>query len=354
MPNKWSAEAVVSAIKELHEQGESLDSTSVRKRRALVWAAVKYHGSWRKAVEAAGIDYASISRINPNRHVWSKEIIVQMIQNLQKQGLPVNSSYVQEEQPLLYGAACKYFGGWPQAIEATGLSYDEIRLVTFRSWSKEAVADAVIDRVKNGLSISGAVVTVDDRSLYRAANRYFGRRGWAKARMLAGFPPTDPDPRIIWDKQSVREEILRLHEEGVSLNCGALSVSGNRTVYSAGRKVFGSWPKAIAAAGLDYSEIRKNHAPWTKEEVIIGIKSLAKQGVRLSSKATQQSHGDLFGAAVTRFGCWSEAVEAAGISYRMHSRTWSTKAWLRRMHPEQYQQLLRDSHRHAQTRRKVT
>ena len=355
MPQKWNAEIVVSAIKERQAQGAALDLTSVNRiNRILVWAATKYHSSWRKAVEAAGFDYTSITRINPDRRSWSKASIIEGIQELHKQDLPLNSNYVQTQQQLLYGAACKYFGGWPQAIAAAGFDYDQVRVRELRSWSKEAIVDAIVARVTAGKPINGPTVADEDRGLYSAAKRHFGRGGWAKARELAGFTPIDPDPRIIWTEASVRAEIQRFYENGMPLNVGALYGTEYAYLLAAGRKAFGTWAKAVEAAGLEYSKVRKNHQPWTKKEVIMGIKTLNKQGIRLSSKAIQNSHGGLFAAAVIRFGCWSQAVEAAGISYRKHSRTWSTKAWLRRMHPEEYQRLLHGAGRHAQTRRRAT
>lgn len=350
---KWTAEAVVSAIKTLHKAGEALDATSAyRAHRSLVWAADKYHGSWRKAVEASGIDYASVSRIEIDRKTWSREIIIASIVGLHEDGLPLNSNYAQTKERRLYGAACKYFGGWPEAVEAAGLSYDMVRKVKLRTWSIEAILQTIVDRNKAGKSISGATVYAEDRGLYQAAKRHLGAGGWAKARVLAGFAPIDPDPRKKWTEQSTTEEIKRLYVNGVELHTQALQQSEYSYILAAGRKVFGSWERAVNSAGLSYDAIRKIRKNfWTSEEVLRGIKGLEAQGLSLSLKNIRAGRSGLIAAAVKHFGCWSQAVEAAGIQYRLHCQIWSTKAWLRRMHPDEYNATLTNSRALARRRR---
>ncbi|MEO6536194.1 MAG: hypothetical protein ABIT47_00745 [Candidatus Paceibacterota bacterium] len=353
MPRIWTAEAVVSAIKTLQDNGEALDLTSINQaHRNLLWAATKYHGTWRKAVEACGIEYSSVSRIAIDRQSWDKEKIIATLKSLYEQGLPLNSNYVQTKQQRLFGAATKYFGGWPQTVEAAGLNYDRLRKVKLRNWSIEVIIEAVIHRAHSEKSISGAVVYEEDRGLYQAAKRHLGKGGWAKARVLAGFAPIDPDPKRKWTEKSVTEEIQRLHANGVQLYTQALQRSEFSYILAAGRKVFGTWACAIERASLNYAEIRKGRKNfWTREEVLRGIKGLEAQGVRLSLKEVRVGRSGLIAAAIKYFGCWSQAVEAAGIQYRLHCQTWSTKAWLRRMHVDEYNATLETSRTLAKKRR---
>jgi hypothetical protein len=200
-----------------------------------------------------------------------------------------------------------------------------------RQWSEERVVDEVIKRHERGQSLRGDIVSAEDRGLYQAAKRYFGKGGWAKARVLAGFSPVDPKPGQKWNPTSVVREIQRLHQEGVPLNTGSLQGEYGY-ILAAGRKVFGSWAEAIRQAGLDYEDIRKIKMRWwTKARVITCVKNLDARGVRLSSKSIHLSHGDLFAAAIVHFTTWGEAVERAGISYAKHCRIFSSKAWLRRL-----------------------
>lgn len=355
MPQKWSKEIVVSHILERHRGGEKLSSGYMQKNCSpLYQAGCIYCGSWRKAIKAAGIDYDSIKIKQRVRPVWSKEKIIADIQKMVREKKPLNSNHVQTKEWRLYRAASTYFGGWSQAITAAGLDYSKLRKKKpMRSWSRAAIVAEVIQRANQGFSIRGGDVCVEDQGLYLAAKRYFGSGGWAKARTLAGFDPIDPSPWEIWNAKTVCEEILRLHESEVALNTGALQGSPYEYLLGAGRKMFGSWAKAIKAAGLNYSAIRKTRQVgwWTKPRILMCIRSLEKRGVRLSHNAIRDSHGALLAIAVHYFGSWSQAVEAAGISYRLHCRVWSTKAWLRRMREDEYDTTLERAKTHARKRR---
>lgn len=355
MPRKWSREIVVCHILERHRGGQRLNSGYVQVHvKPLYQAGREYFGSWRNAIEAAGLQYDDVRVIEPVCPKWNREKIIAVIRRLNRLKQPLNSFYIQKNDLHLFAAASRYFGGWGQAIEAARLNYSKLRILKpARSWSKSAVVTEILRRVKNGLSIRGNDVCRENQGLYVAARRHFGKCGWAKARVIAGFDPIDPCPFKIWDEQSVREEIVRLYESGVPLNTGSLQKSPYAYILAAGCKYFGTWARAIRAAGLNYSRIRKGRKPgwWTKPRILMCIKSLERRGIRLSHDDIRKSHGALLGAALTYFGSWSKAVEAAGIPYRQHCRIWSTTAWLRRMSEEEYDAALVRAQTHARKRR---
>lgn len=333
MRKRWSAEIVIREVRRQHRAGSPLNHTWVQlHRRSLVWAAHKYHGSWRAAVVAAGINYTEHCLL-VHQHRWDATVVVRLILDRKSKGLPLNSNFVQQHEHGLYAAAVRYHGGWRQAIVAAGLSYFSIRKRLLSTWSKERVVAEILKRVQRHESIGGDAVDREDRALYQAAQRHFGKRGWAKARVAAGFTPIDPRPWKIWDEQTVIGEILRLHRSGIALNTGAVCRGEYGYIHAAGRKVFGTWGQAVSSAGLSYVEIRKAAARgwWTRKRVLTSISSLERAGVRLSSQSIQRTHGDLFGAALKFFGAWSVAVDTAGVDYHMHTHRWSSKAWIRRL-----------------------
>ena len=155
------------------------------------------------------------------------------------------------------------------------------------------------------------------------------------------------------DPQVVISELQRLHGLGVPLNLGSMVGKDHSYLVSAGGRLFGSYALALQAAGLDYRKIRRNES-WTKMKVIRRIRALERRGVRLSCASLKSEYGQaIMGAGINLFGSWSEAVEAAGISYQRHCRVFSTKAWLRRLHQEKYQAALSSSRKHALTRRRI-
>jgi hypothetical protein len=81
--SKWSRERIVAEIRRLHQAGEDLSwAVMERKYQPLCAAAVKqcYFGSWRAAMEAAGLDYEQIKAAARQarrwRARWRKELTV--------------------------------------------------------------------------------------------------------------------------------------------------------------------------------------------------------------------------------------------------------------------------------------
>ncbi|MDB5265358.1 MAG: hypothetical protein JWM39_71 [Parcubacteria group bacterium] len=351
MRQKWNAEIVISAVKELHLKGERINAYYIQENHCDLYSAgVKYHGTWRKVLIAAELTYA-VRR----RNVWSKEIILEKIAEMVDSGEPLNNASVKETHGSLYTSSITYFGGWAQALEAAGIPYDSVRLVApKRSWSKELIVQEILKRKEEGFSLSGTVVQAEDVGLYEAAMSHFGKLGWAQARVAAGLPPIDPRPGIIYDKDVVIVNLRKLHADGVELHFAALRGKPYQNIVTSAIRLFGSYAQALEAAGLDYEDIRKvRRYWWTKEKVIEEIQALEKAGVRLSYMAIQVGYPGLTAGATRMFGTWGQAVEAAGISYRKHLRIWSTRAWLLTVSPEEYQSVLATSHQHANTRRRV-
>ncbi len=104
-------------------------------------------------------------------------------------------------------------------------------------------------------------------------------------------------------KNEVIRELKRRARRGRSLASGA---NRGDWLYAAAVLNFGSWGKAVEAAGFDYHSIRSH--PLTKEEVIEKLKSLDAAGEPLA--ATE--HGRLADAAKRHFGSWRGAVAHVG------------------------------------------
>jgi hypothetical protein len=69
----WTKDEIVKAVKKLYAQGRDLSYNAMAARQqALVSAAAYHFGSYRKAVERAGVDYAEVTR----RPRWTKPKII--------------------------------------------------------------------------------------------------------------------------------------------------------------------------------------------------------------------------------------------------------------------------------------
>ncbi len=121
---------------------------------------------------------------------WSKEKIVETIQELRKQNIDISASNISKNHIPLFTAACsrRYYSSWANAVEAAGIDYDQIleagksrRRKKLTKWSKEQVLEEVRKAESQNL-----LTTYRDRlALYSAARREFG--SWKQALEAAGY-----------------------------------------------------------------------------------------------------------------------------------------------------------------------
>lgn len=192
-------------------------------------------------------------------------------------------------------------------------------------WSKEKVIERIQERSREGLALNSDAIVHEDEPLMGAARRYYG--SWQNALVEAGFDPDahrkEREPTKRWDKSIIIEEIKNLASQGVELNAHAVKRVDSKLV-AAGTTHFGSWKKAIEAAGFDYETVRKT-AKWSKKDVIKTIQTAHKANADLSDNTVSALNPGLYGAAFHYLGSWSSAVEQAGIDYDLVRRTvvWS-------------------------------
>lgn len=117
--------------------------------------------------------------------------------------------------------------------------------------------------------------------------------------------------RESWNKDKVLARINELQMRNAALNAGAVE-RGSARLFAAACTHFGSWSKAIEAAGLDYSSIRRQRR-WSRALVIEEIRRIGLAGLRLGTTvAVRSEFRALHAAAVRFFGSWAKAVRAAG------------------------------------------
>lgn len=120
---RWTREEILERIREMSTQGHDLlDPRFKTRNRSLYLAACahRYFGSWRRAVEAAGLDHEQMRE----SRVWTQGRILRTIQDIAAQGKPLGWAYIEEHEPGIYRAARRKenFGSWAGALQAAGVS----------------------------------------------------------------------------------------------------------------------------------------------------------------------------------------------------------------------------------------
>jgi len=182
-------------------------------------------------------------------------------------------------------------------------------------WNKEAVAMEIVSVHEAGENLSYSNITGTNMALLRAAIRHFG--SWEAAVTFAGIDYETIRRYKSWTRERIIARIQELHGEGYDLSWHnvRLNVDPQLAAAAAKKAHFGSWQKAVEAAGLDYESIRR-YRSWDDQRVLNLVRGFAERGTRLNAKNIQSEDITLITAARRRFDSWSGALTAAGLDYR--------------------------------------
>lgn len=242
---RWSAERVISEVRQWKDQGRPLYANFVRQNfQELLAAAIRYYGSWQKALESADIPYTDVRKYRR----WSKESIIQEIQQLAAQGVDLSfrAMALSQYNAMVYAAIRpKYFGNWRAALEAAGLASEEI--YRYRSWEQEGILEEIRRLKSEGVDLSSKAMDESSNRLIATARRRFGN--WGKALETAGIDYDEVRRRKRWTRENLVEGILDLKRQGVKLITPEVK-RANPSLFAAACKkhFYGTWKKALKAA----------------------------------------------------------------------------------------------------------
>ncbi len=144
-------------------------------------AAERLFGSWKAAIETAGLDYSKIRRYKK----WSREKVIKQIKEANAKGRLINSNAKQKNNKPLYMAAVKRFGNWENAVKAAGIDYDEVRIR--HSMTKNEIKREIMQLYRRGVSLSYTNMRESYQYLMVAGMEKLGGGSWALARLECGI-----------------------------------------------------------------------------------------------------------------------------------------------------------------------
>ncbi len=203
--------------------------------------------------------------------IWSAEYVLDRIAELHRLGFPMTSSWARKPEGALATNAAEHFGSGYKALQRIGLDPEQIRL-------------------------SGT-------------GRF--RSKWWHA-----------------DEEAICAEIRRRKSAGETLLVDEIGKEKfGQSLMKRGRNLFGSWPAAIMAAGL---EPPRRKTPWPRANKVAILAEIRRRQTTGESVRYGRIHREKGGAPLVRraahlFGSWTEALVAAEIDLPKGSRSpWPT------------------------------
>lgn len=175
----WSKARIISTVQELYAQGVDLSfrSMMLSKYAPMVYAAIRpnHFGSWKHALEAAGLEANEIYRYRS----WDDDAILSEIRRLKEEGADLSSKRMDETANPLIATARRRFGNWGAAVERAGIDYNAIR--RRRRWTKEKILEEIRNLKAQHMDLRSGSVRRTHPALFAAAckPRFFG--SWGKA-----------------------------------------------------------------------------------------------------------------------------------------------------------------------------
>jgi hypothetical protein len=250
----WNKAEILRKLRRLHKAGADLSYNAMAARRQPLVSAAAYHfGSYRRAVEQAGIDYATVLR----RPRWTRGRIIALIKAARRRGEKLYWSGVTRRRDELGKAAFaalqpRLFGKWHRALHAAGLDADDIS--RYRHWDRNSIVFELKSRYRENEPLSSGALQHDDPGLHAAAIRHFG--AYDSALRAANFDPRKFRRRRHWDKLQVIRSIKAAARGGQSLADSRIR-GESPALYGASIRLFGTFTAARRAAGVKFGRRRK-------------------------------------------------------------------------------------------------
>jgi hypothetical protein len=178
------------------------------------------------------------------------------------------------------------------------------------TWTRERIIRHILEREAEGRPLTTGGKGVD-KQLYSASRRIFG--SWRNAILASGIPP---EQVLTWERWTPAKILTKIRS--ISRRRRPLTTDQVERRYqnlaSAARRHFGSWSKAVLAAGVDPAKLQRV-VPWNRERVIEAILTRALRNEPLVARLIEPR--SLVEAGNRFFGGWQAAVAAAGLDPRV-------------------------------------
>jgi hypothetical protein len=150
------------------------------------------------------------------------------------------------------GTIKSFYGTWMNLATSLGVvERDIFNSPSHRLYdSKESCIAGLRERARVGLSLRQGDVRRDNSSLEIMCQKHFGNHAKALEAANVQRAPRSFDVRHYHSGEAVIAELRRRHQAGESLHFTDLDRNGHRSLLKWCVRYFGSYPAALAAAGI--------------------------------------------------------------------------------------------------------
>ena len=246
------------------------------------------------------------------RSASQAELIEAIRHAFEKRPKTCDTAWFAQSDPVLLARAMEVFGSWQAAMLAAGIDPAGLKQI---KWHPDFLVGAVREFEKTHGVVKPAMLREHDPNLAGEVHRRF--KSFITLKVF-GIQVELAQRR--WTEELVLDTIRQVVKGGVLPSRGQL----NRRypgLYCAAVKRFGSFVKALEAAGTD---LRPDHSvKWPKKKVLDELKKLADAGVPMNSSSVMKKNYPLHRAAFRFFRTWPEVLAAIGIKHEPRNKSWS-------------------------------
>ena len=251
--------------------------------------------------------------------IWDKDSVLRALKKLHKGGTPLSYNALARTHQSLVSAAAYHFGAYRKAVEKCGIDYAE---VTRRPrWTKTSIITLIKQAKRSGEDLHWSAVTIRGDELSKAAFASLQQRlfgSWDRALHAAGLQADEVSRYRKWTRDGIIFELRQYHRDRTALNSGAIQRE-DPGLHAAAVRHFKSYDEALLAAKVDPQKVRERRR-WTKDDVTNGLRKAQKSGKAMSDSAVRRDSPALYGAAVRLFKSFTAARSAAGIVWKRQKR----------------------------------
>ncbi len=200
-----SKKEILRKLKLLAGQGLSSSEQMRNHDPALYGQVLHAFGSWRAACKRVGLK-------PPSDSFWTKDKVIKRIRERARVGLPLGYSEVFRDEPSLAMAGGPHFGNWGNAIRASGLRYEDHRLIADR-WDRAKVIQHLNRYCRANGGLNQKEMRAKDKHLYYKVHHLFGSVN--RAAIKLGLPVRRFNRK--WSRDAVLQELAKLKSIGSTL-----------------------------------------------------------------------------------------------------------------------------------------